>query len=85
MHKYNCEICGAEIHSTGKKRILKCESCLKRERSKREREETSSPYRKYTNNAELRKEVCRLEEYNRIHGTDYSYGKYINLKFLGKI
>lgn len=43
MHKYNCEICGAEIHSTGKKRVLKCKACLKRERSKRERQETSSP------------------------------------------
>lgn len=85
MHKYKCEVCGAQIHSIGKKRVLRCETCLKRERSKRERENTSSPYRKYTSNAELQKEVCKIKEYNKKHGTDYSYGKYQSLKFLGKI
>lgn len=85
MHKYCCEICGTVIHSQGKKRVLRCETCLKRERSKRERENTSSPYRKYTSNAELHSKAHEIEEYNRKHGTDYSYGKYQSLKFLGKI
>lgn len=85
MYKYNCEICGSEIHSTGKKRIIKCEICLKRERSKRARKNTNSPYRKYKNNTELQNEVHEIEEYNRMHGTDYTYGKFKLLKFLGKI
>ena len=85
MYKYNCEVCGAEIHSIGKKRVIKCEVCLKRERSKRARATTNSPYRKYTSNAELQNEVHEIEIYNQTHGTDYSYGKYKLLKFLGKI
>ena len=85
MYKYKCEACGAEIHSVGKKRIIKCEACMKRERSKRERRNTNSPYRKYTNNTRLQNEVYEAEQYNRAHGTEYSYGEYKVLKFLGKI
>ncbi len=85
MYKYNCEICGAEIQSTGKKRVLKCNACLKRERSKRERLNTNSPYRKYTKNAGLKKELAEIEQYNLIHGTNYSYGKFKCLKEMGKI
>ena len=85
MYKYNCEICGMPIYSKGKKRIIKCEACLKRERSKRAREKTNSPYRKYTSNSKLQKEVHQIEVFNRLHNTKYTYGKYELLKTLKKI
>ncbi len=85
LYKYRCEVCGAEIHSVWKKRIIKCEACLKRERSKRSRDSTNSPYRKHTSNADLRHDIVKIEEYNKLHGTEYSYGQFKSLKFLGKI
>lgn len=85
LHKYRCEVCGAEIHSVGKKRIIKCEACLKRQYSKKYRAETNSPYRKYTNNSALQGDMAEITQYNRKNGTNYSYGQYKLQKFLGKI
>ena len=85
LYEYRCEICGAEIHSVGKKRVIKCETCLKREYSRKYRSDTNSPYRKYTNNSALQRDVVEIMEYNREHGTNYSYGQYKFIKKLGEI
>lgn len=85
LYKYRCEICGAEIHSVGKKRVIKCDRCSKRASSQRSREQTHSPYRKYKYNAGIHADIKELTEYNKAHGTDYSYGQYKLKKILGEI
>lgn len=85
LYRYVCEECGRTIIAAGKKRIIKCDRCLKRARSKRSREQTNSTYRKYKYNAGIHADIKELTEYNKAHGTDYSYGQYKMLVYLGKI
>ena len=85
LYQYVCESCGRTIISTGKKRIIKCERCLKVERSKRSRSNTSSLYRKFKRNSDIFADVREIENYNKAHGTNYSYGQFKALLLLGKI
>lgn len=85
LYQYVCENCGRAIISTGKKRIIKCERCLKAERSKRYRSSTSSLYRKFKRNSDIFADVREIENYNKTHGTNYSYGQFKALLTLGKI
>lgn len=85
LYQYVCENCGRTIISTGKKRIIKCERCLKVERSKRSRSNTSSLYRKFKRNSDIFADVREIENYNKAHGTNYSYGQFKALLLLGKI
>lgn len=77
MNKYFCEICGSVIYSVGKKRNIKCESCMRKARSRKAREQTNSPYfkRKFDNSG-LHTSIYELELYNKEHNTNYTYGKY---------
>ncbi len=86
LHRYICEGCGNIIFSVGKKRIIKCERCLKKERSKKYRVQTNSPYvKRKPGNMDIHADIRELVEYNEEHGTNYSYGQYKLQNFLGKL
>lgn len=85
LYKYICESCGRTIIAQHKRQVIKCRHCLDLERYKRRREKTSSVYRKYRKNADIRKDVKQIETYNKKHGTAYSYGQFKALIHYDKI
>ena len=78
MVKYCCK-CGAvfESESNNAKYCLVCRKEIKRKYPK---PYLSKPKRKTTEYKSLNDIVAELEKYNRMNGTNLTYGKYVEMK-----
>ena len=77
--KSYCGFCGLEIKEGEKYCNSYCEK-MGEEYFRREEER-----RKQIAEFDVSKAIAEVEEYNRTHGTNYSYGRYFALKGLGEL
>lgn len=76
-----CTSCHKEFIIIGKENFSKCERCCKK--SKEHTKAEIKRIHKDVPKSSLDKTVCEIKDYNKKHGTRYSYGKYIALKERG--
>ncbi len=77
LENTHCRFCGARLKESGKYCSDRCraagERCYAAERENR----------RLFKNSPVAKAVMEVAEYNKSHGTKYSYGKYFTLKEAG--
>lgn len=84
MYSLICKTCGKKFeHQSQFKRLCsECEGFSRRAADKRSREKRKL---KKTRDISIDQMVSIIEEYNRKHGTKYTYGQFVELAESGKI
>ena len=80
IESYYCAFCGAVRVAKGE--VYCSDSCR---RFGEEIERRMAERRAKIKDFEVTKAVAEVEEYNRTHGTKYSYGQYFALKGMGEL
>lgn len=84
-----CEVCGKE-YVTKSANSKYCSDCKKKAYNKRSYERRQEVKKERTKKKRIKVDTLELKEkeiaeYNKLHGTHYTYGEYYAMKKLGKI
>ena len=79
VYKKNCIICGKEFEAE-RKNVKCCSGECKRKRSTEIKNAWKAIHQ--TRKSTLDQTIRELNEYNRVHGTHLTYGKYKAMKFM---
>lgn len=80
LYTKTCSEC-KKVFRTDKPKVRLCPNCKKKKQQEGYEQLKKPVCEEYTGsgtNADIFKEVREMEEYNRKHGTNYTYGQYIS-------